>query len=60
MPSMNLAPWPAPRQCSPSAMHNPSPANRTGTPGTVADTRSRIGNPRQAAILTGLMVPSGR
>lgn len=60
MPSRNAAPCPAPRQCSPSTMHSPSPPRRTGTPLTAAATRSRIGKPRQAGMLTGLIVPSGR
>src|ERR1700704_2912095 len=60
MPSRKLAPRPAPRQCSPSAMQTPSPPSPTGTPGTAADARSRSGNPRQAGILTGLTVPGAR
>ena len=43
MPSRKSTPRPAPRQCSPSAMHTPSPASRTGTSGTAAATRSRSG-----------------
>ena len=57
---MKRVPRPAPRQCSPSAMHTPSPASRTGTPGTAAAVRSTTGKPRQAPMLTGLMLPSSR
>ncbi|CKT41490.1 Uncharacterised protein [Mycobacterium tuberculosis] len=56
-PNRKRAPRPAPSQCSPSAMHTPSPPSRTGTPGTAAATRSRSGKPPQDPMLIGLTRP---
>ncbi len=58
MPSRKRAPTAAPRHCSPSAMHNPSPPRRTVAPVTSA-VRATIGKRCQAGMLIGLTVPAG-
>ena len=58
MPSRKLAPRPAPRQCSPSAMHTPSPASRTGTSGHRGRDPVAQRKAAPAAMLIGLTVPA--
>ncbi len=56
-PTMNVLPCPAPRQCSPSAMHTPSPASSTRTPGNSSATAARSGKFCHEGTLIGETVP---